>query len=84
MTHNLIKKIKQQDDARPGIAGERWLAMAGAVAVALWLSTRRHPSIVVGLLGSVASTALVARAATGREVPDRLRRWLPFEQGRRD
>lgn len=82
MTHNLIEKIKQYDDARPGIPGEHWLAMAGAVA--LWLATRRHPSFVVRLLGSVAGTALVARAATGREVPDRLQRWLPFEQGRRD
>ncbi len=81
MTHDLIDKIKQYDDARPGIPGEHWLAMAGAVA--LWLGTRRHPSFVVRLLGSVAGTALVARAATGREVPDRLRRWLPFEHGKR-
>jgi len=81
MTDNLLDRIKQYDDNRTGIPGEHWLALAGAVA--LWLSTRRHPSIVVRLLGSAASTALVARAATGRDVPDRLRRWLPFEQGKR-
>jgi len=77
MADNLIDRIKKFDDARPGIPGEHWLALGGAVA--LWLATRRHRSFVVRVLGSVAGTALVARAATGREVPDRLRRWLPFE-----
>jgi hypothetical protein len=81
MTDNLIDKIKQFDEVRPGLPGEHWLALGGAVAV--WLATRRHPSFVVRLLGSVAGTALVARAATGREVPDRLLRWLPFESDRR-
>jgi hypothetical protein len=52
--------------------------------MALWLSTRRHRSMVVRLLGSVAGTALVARAASGRKVPARLVRWLPFEQGKPD
>ena len=81
MTDNLLDKIKQYDDQRAGMPGEHWLVLAGGVA--LWLSTRRHPSFAVRLLGSVAGTALVARAATGRKVPDRLRRWLPFEQGKR-
>ena len=81
MTDNVLDKIKQYDDQRAGMPGEHWLALAGAVA--LWLSTRRHPWFAVRLLGSVAGTALVARAATGRKVPDRLRRWLPFEQGKR-
>lgn len=81
MTDNLLDKIEQYDDQRHGIPGEHWRALAGAVA--LWLSTRRHPSFAVRLLGSVAGSALVARAATGRKVPDRLQRWLPFEQGER-
>ena len=81
MTDNLLDKIKQYDDQRHGIPGEHWLALAGAVA--LWLSTRRHPSFAVRLLGSVAGSALVAHAPTGRKVPDRLQRWLPFEQGKR-
>jgi uncharacterized membrane protein len=81
MTDNLLDKIKKFDDARPGIPGEHWLALGGAVA--LWLATRRHPSVVVRVLGSMAGTALVARAATGRKVPGSLLRWLPFEHGRR-
>ena len=82
MTYHLVEKIKQFDDAREGIPGEHWFALAGAVA--LWLATRRHPSYVVRLLGSVAGTALVARAATARDVPDKLQRWLPFEHGKKD
>jgi len=81
MSDNLLDKIKHCDDARPGIPGEHWLAMTGAAA--LWLGTRRHPSFLVRVLGSVAGSALIARAATGRKVPDRLRRWLPFEHGER-
>jgi len=32
----------------------------------------------------VAGTALVARAAAGRDVPAKLQRWLPFEHGKKD
>jgi hypothetical protein len=82
MTDHLLNRIKRYDEERPGIPGEHWLALAGAMA--LWLSTRRHRSMVVRLLGSVAGTALVARAVSGRKVPAQLVRWLPFEQGEPD
>jgi uncharacterized membrane protein len=78
MNTPMLQRIKDFDEARPGFAGEHWLVLAAGVAV--WLGTRRHPSSVVRLLGSVAGTVLVARAATGRKVPEKLLRWLPFEQ----
>lgn len=81
MTQSLLQRIEKYDDARPGFPGEHWLAFGAAVAV--WLGTRRHPSLVVRLLGSVAGTALVARSVTGRDVPPQLVRWLPFQRGRR-
>lgn len=80
MQRNLIEKLKAFDAARPEIPGEHWIAFGAGVA--LWLGTRRHPSFAVRLLGSVGGTALVARAVTGRDVPPRLARWLPFEHPR--
>ncbi len=81
MTQSLLQRIENHDDARPGFPGEHWLAFGAALAV--WLGTRRHPSLVVRVLGSVAGTALVARSVTGRDVPPQLVRWLPFQRGRR-
>jgi len=78
MADNALHQLKEYDEARSGFPGEHWLVLTAAVA--LWLSTRRHPAFVVRLLGSVAGTALVARAATGRKVPARLRRWLPYQR----
>ncbi|HEY0884035.1 MAG TPA: hypothetical protein VGE20_02060 [Ramlibacter sp.] len=81
MTQSLLQRIENWDAARPGLPGEHWLAFGAAIAV--WIGTRRHPSLVVRLLGSVAGTALVARAVTGRDVPPQLVRWLPFQRGKR-
>jgi len=80
MSNSLVQRVRDIDRSRPGFTGEHWLTLAGGVAV--WLATRRHPSLAVRLLGSVAGTAAVARAATGRKVPPRLTRWLPFAQER--
>jgi len=81
MTESLLQRIENDDAARPGFPGEHWLVFGAAIAV--WIGTRRHPSFAVRLLGSVAGTALVARAVTGREVPPQLVHWLPFQRGRR-
>jgi uncharacterized membrane protein len=75
MSENLLHRIKRFDAQREGLPGEHWLAAAAGVA--LWLATRKHPSIAVRVLASVAGTLLVARAASGRDVPAPLRR-LPF------
>lgn len=75
MRENLLQKIQRLDAQREGLPGEHWMALAAGVG--LWLATRKHPSIAVRVLASVAGTVLVARAASGRDVPAPLRR-LPF------
>jgi hypothetical protein len=75
MADNLLRRIRRLDEQRPGLPGEHWVALAGGLG--LWLATRRHPSMAVRVLASVAGTVLVARAMTGREVPSVLRR-LPY------
>ncbi|HEX2543462.1 MAG TPA: hypothetical protein VHL79_01195 [Ramlibacter sp.] len=75
MIENFLQELKRMDAERDNIPGEHWLTFAAGVG--LWLATRRHPSVTVRLLASLAGTLLVARAATGREVPKPLAR-LPF------
>ncbi len=71
----LLHRLKRYDDSRDNFPGEHWVAFAAGLG--LWIATRRHPSIAVRVLASVAGTLLVARAATGRDVPAPLAR-LPF------
>lgn len=78
MTDSLIDRIRDFDNSRPSIPGEHWAALAGGIA--LWLGTRRHPSLAVRVLSSVAGTLLVVRALSGRDVPPLLQR-LPFASG---
>ncbi len=75
MPDPLLQRARRSDEARSNIPGEHWLAFAAGVG--LWIATRRHPSIAVRVAASLAATLLVARAATGREVPPLLAR-LPF------
>ena len=75
MTEPLIERLKRFDENRPNFPGEHWLAFAAGVG--LWIATRRHPSVAVRVLASLAGTLLVARAATGQDVPPPLAR-LPF------
>jgi len=77
MAENLLEKIQRLDEARPNLPGEHWLTFAAGVA--LWIVTRRHPSIAMRLAASLAGTLLVARAASGRRVPPMLAR-LPFSR----
>lgn len=75
MPETLLQRVKRFDEARPNLPGEHWLAFAAGLG--LWVVTRRHPSVAVRVLASLAGTLLVARAASGREVPQMLSR-LPF------
>lgn len=75
MAETLLERVKRLDASRPNLPGEHWLAFAAGVG--LWIATRRHPSAGVRVLASLAGTLLVARAASGREVPPMLAR-LPF------
>lgn len=75
MAETLLHKLKRYDDSRDSLPGEHWLAFAAGLG--LWIATRKHPSVGVRVLASVVGTLLVARAATGRDVPAPLAR-LPF------
>ena len=80
MNETLLQRWKRFDENRPGFTGEHWLVLAAGVAA--WLATRRHPSFAVRLAGSVLGTLAVARAASGREVPQKLLRYLPYADRR--
>ncbi|AEG91499.1 hypothetical protein [Ramlibacter tataouinensis] len=74
-----LAKLKRYDDMRPGIPGEHWLTLAAGLGV--WWVSRSHRSPVVRTLGMVAATALVGRAASGRDGLAKVLRWLPVGQG---
>ena len=75
MQNDLLSKLKDFDESRDNLPGEHWIAFAAGLG--LWIATRRHPSVAVRLLASLAGTLLVARAASGRAVPPLLAK-LPF------
>jgi uncharacterized membrane protein len=70
-----LRQLKAFDDARPGFPGEHWLVLAAGVAVLL--AVRRSPSPLVRGLGSAAGSALLMRAASGREGLRKALRYLP-------
>jgi hypothetical protein len=74
-----IKELKQVDDTRPGLPGEHWIVLAAGLGA--WLAFRRHPSLMMRTLGLMAGTALVGRAASGRDGIARLVRYLPVGSG---
>ena len=79
MATSLFEKVKEYDEARPGIPGEHWMALGAGLGV--WLLSRRSPSFLMRTLGMVAGTALVGRAASGRDGIARLARYLPVGAG---
>ena len=74
-----LQKLKSYDDARPGLPGEHWLALGAGIG--LWLVSRNHPSLLVRTAGLMAGTALVGRAASGRDGLVKLLRYLPVGAG---
>jgi hypothetical protein len=74
-----IQELKQVDDARPGFPGEHWIVLVAGLGA--WLASRRHPSLMMRTLGLMAGTALVGRAASGRDGVARLVRYLPVGSG---
>jgi hypothetical protein len=74
-----IREIKQYDDARPGFRGEHWLVLGAGVGA--WLLSRRSASPVVRTLGLLAGTALVGRAASGRDGLSKVLRLTPVGRG---
>ena len=76
---NMLQTLKARDDARPGIPGEHWMVLGAGLGA--WLLTSRSPSLLVRTLGLMAGTALVARAASGRDGVSKLLRYLPVGSG---
>jgi hypothetical protein len=74
-----LEKIKAADEARPGFPGEHWLILA--LGVAVWQFTRRHRYWAVRTAGGLAASALVARAASGRQGLSKVLRYTPFGRG---
>lgn len=72
---NLVQRIKAFDEQRPSLPGEHWITLAAGLGV--WIASRAHPSPLVRTAGLAASTALVGRAASGRDGIAKLARWLP-------
>jgi len=75
-----LKELKARDDARPGFPGEHWIVLGAGLAA--WLLSARHPSKLVRAVGLMAGTALVGRAASGRDGPvNKVLRFLPVGSG---
>ena len=74
-----IEKIKAADEAREGFPGEHWLVLA--LGIAVWQFTRKDRRWYVRTAGGFAATALVARAASGREGLSKVLRYTPFGRG---
>jgi hypothetical protein len=74
-----LKDIQQWDAARPGFKGEHWLVL-GAGLLALRAAGRSR-GLIGRTLGRTVGSALVARAAGGREgVVGKLARAAGFAQ----
>jgi len=76
---SVLEKIKAADAARPGFPAEHWLVLA--LGIAVWHFTRRDPRWIVRTAGGLGATALVARAASGREGLSKVLRYTPFGRG---
>lgn len=76
---SLIERAKAYDDARDSFPGEHWLVLGAGIAA--WALTRNSPSGVMRAAGMLAATALVGRAASGRDGLSKVLRWTPL--GRR-
>jgi len=74
-----LDKIKAADEAREGFPGEHWLMLA--LGIAVWQFTRRHRYWAVRTAGGLAASAMVARAASGRQGLSKVLRYTPFGRG---
>ena len=73
------EKVKDYDESRPSFPGEHWLVLGAGLGV--WMLTRKHPSFLLRTVGLAAGTALVGRAASGRDGIAKLVRYLPVGGG---
>ncbi|MDA8446793.1 hypothetical protein [Paracidovorax valerianellae] len=71
-----FKQLKRYDDNRPGFKGEHWLVLGAGVA--LLLASRRSPSALTRTVGSAVGSAMLMRAASGRQGLARVLQYLPI------
>ena len=74
-----LQKIKAADEAREGFPGEHWLVLA--LGIALWQVTRKDRHWLVRTAGLFGASALVARAASGRDGLSKVLRYTPLGRG---
>ncbi|WP_439518524.1 hypothetical protein [Hydrogenophaga sp.] len=74
-----VQELKVLDHARPSAPGEHWLVLGAGIAA--WMITRKSPSFLLRTAGLLAGSALVGRAASGRDGWSKLLRYTPL--GRR-
>lgn len=70
-----LRQLKEWDERRPSFPGEHWLVLAAGFGVLL--AARRSPSPLVRALGSAAGSALLVRAASGRDGLTKLLAFVP-------
>ena len=70
-----LRELKAMDEARDSFPGEHWLVLAAGIAVLL--AARRSPSPMVRALGSAAGSALLMRAASGRDGLTKVLTYVP-------
>ena len=68
-----LKELKAYDQRRPSFPGEHWLVFGAGLAVLM--ASRRSPSLLKRTAGSALGSALLYRAASGR---DGLAKVLPY------
>lgn len=75
------ERLQEWDAQREGFPGEHWIVLG--LGIGVWLLARRHRSVLVQVAGVLAGTALVARAASGREGLSKVLRLTPLGGGLR-
>ena len=73
------QRITNNEAAPASKPGQHWIALGAGLAA--WLLTRKHPSVIVRGAGMMAGTALVGRAASGRDGLAKLIKVLPIGRG---
>lgn len=71
-----LRQPRDYDERRPGFAGEHWLVLGAGIAVLM--ASRRSPSFLLRTAGSTPGSALLYRAASGREGLSRVLGYLPI------
>lgn len=76
-----FKQLQEFDERRPSFAGEHWLVFGAGIAVLM--ASRRSRSFLKRTAGSTLGSALLYRAASGRDGLSKLLRYLPIGQRNR-